>query len=125
MKKFWKNQRGSIAIEAALIMPVFCLLIVGGLAFGIAELECIAVATGTESAARVAQGHPADAGAFKTNVCRSVPMGNCARNISVSFEANGPATMATVGMPIDLSMIPFLNLGTKTFTATAQFIPGT
>ncbi len=74
--RIWRRQRaaadrGSVAVEAAIITPIFILLLVGVLEFGFAFKDQLAVTSAVRAGARIASAEPRSA-TFATDAAAAV-----------------------------------------------------
>jgi Flp pilus assembly protein TadG len=67
----WRNDRGVAAVEAAIVLPVFLLLVIGIIEFGLAFKDQLAVTSSVRAGARIASAEPRIA-TFATDAAASV-----------------------------------------------------
>ena len=122
MAKARKDTRGVIAIEFALIFPVFALMTIGGLWLGLTEIQIMGLRAGTSNVAAVAATSPLDQPGAAAMVCAVTPA-TC-NSITTTFNPGSPGGIGSVtaSLPIDLSVIPFLNLSARNFSVTQNWV---
>lgn len=116
------RDRGAVLVEMALVLPILLMLLIGVIEFGLAYNTQVRIQGAAREGARAAALGD-DAGSA---VGKSLG-GDHAFSYSVSTSgcpANAPSTstaFASVTVTTDFTFsIPFVDLGTKTLTATAQ-----
>jgi Flp pilus assembly protein TadG len=124
LRRFRRNRRGAVALEFALVAPVFIALLFAILETGIKFLAGEVLETATQESARMILTGQAQNGSFTTqsqfasHVCNQIPalFTSCNNNISVDIESYPSFSNVTISNPIDSNG----NLNTGNF----QYSPG-
>ena len=109
LRRFRRNRRGSVAVEFALIAPIFFALLFAIIETGIVFFAGQVLVTGTQDSARLMFTHQAqDTGmtetAFKTDLCSRIKaLFNCNGNLAnlvVDVQLFAPGTSISLANPI-------------------------
>lgn len=97
-----KNDRGTVALEFAVVVPVFLLLVYGGLSFGLAMASKGVMTEAAAEGARAAVGAPADVNGNQCFGYQNTAM-NAAKNALKSMSQNQFATVSATAAPCNAS----------------------
>ena len=123
MRKLWRDERGTSALEFALIAPVFFLCVLGGIAVGMLFWTQIGLQHGAEMAARCASVNPSvcpsgNPGAI-TNYAMQQALGLNLPGSTFSYSA--PACGNQVNASYTFQFPDIMNLSPLILTAQACF----
>jgi Flp pilus assembly protein TadG len=98
--RFWRCRRGIVAVELALILPIYLLLIGGVVEIGIEFMIQIVLDHAVSVSAREIQiGNATSASAFGTDVCNaasSMVLQSCTTNLQVNVSSGSSFAALTV-----------------------------
>ncbi len=97
-----RSQRGAVAVEAALITPLFVLLVFGIIEFGLMFKDYLAVVSSVRAGARIASAEPRNTN-FATDAAAQVAREGSALNLSLVSELWVYKANKTTGTPVGYS----------------------
>jgi Flp pilus assembly protein TadG len=120
LRRFRRNRRGSVAVEFALVAPVFFALLFAIIEVAIVFFADQTLETVTQGSARYvmtgqAQNQGFDQTAFKTYVCSQVPALFSCNNLYVDVQSYPAFSNVTINSQID---------GSNNFINNMQYNPG-
>jgi TadE-like protein len=92
-----RGQRGAVAVEAALVTPLLCVLVFGILEFSFVMKDYVAVAAATRTGARIASANPGagpsvcDVGETASTNCNNSNAPEFAKNAANAIQVQGSA----------------------------------